>query len=148
MLQAALYVFVQHAQKYIERGWTLSDTPKSVLKATKAWRGETDRLMMWAKECIRVTGNQKQFVLADDAYDSCCIFIRSIGANPLSRDRWKVSLDQHQWFSGKKISVKRRRVAGMSQRIWNDPNKEYSISYNPRTASKDRERVIVGIEIV
>jgi len=148
MLQAALYVFVQHAQKYIERGWTLSETPKSVLKATKAWRGETDRLMMWAKECIKVTGNQKQFVLADDAYDSYCIFIRSIGANPLSRDRWKVSLDQHQWFSDKKISVKRRRIAGMSQRIWNDPNKEYSISYNPRIASKDRERVIVGIEIV
>lgn len=144
MLQAALHVLVEHAKRYIERGWQLPPLPERVEQANKRWREESDRIMMWAEECLEKCESNK-FTLRDDLYDSYCAYVTSMGWRPLARNAWKQDIEAHPWFKESGLVVKQvRRSAFLDQ-----------LKYRSEVSMKVREapfgkkvRAIVGVSIV
>ena len=144
MLQAALHVLVEHAKKYIERGWQLPPLPERIEQANKRWREESDRIMMWAEECLEKCESSK-FTLRDDLYDSYCAYVTSMGWRPLARNAWKQDIEAHPWFKESGLVVKQvRRSAFLDQ-----------LKYRSEVSMKVREapfgkkvRAIVGVSIV
>lgn len=144
MLQAALHVLVEHAKRYIERGWQLPPLPERVEQANKRWREESDRIMMWAEECLEKCESNK-FTLRDDLYDSYCAYVTSMGWRPLARNAWKQDIEAHPWFKESELVVKQvRRSAFLEQ-----------LKYRSETSMKVREapvgkkvRAIVGVSII
>lgn len=144
MLQAALHVLVEHAKRYIERGWQLPTLPERTERANKRWREESDRIMMWAEECLEKCESNK-FTLRDDLYDSYCAYVTSMGWRPLARNAWKQDIEAHPWFKESELVVKQvRRSAFLEQ-----------LKYRSETSMKVREapvgkkvRAMVGVSIV
>ena len=144
MLQAALHVLVEHAKRYIERGWQLPTLPERTERANKRWREESDRIMMWAEECLEKCESNK-FTLRDDLYDSYCAYVTSMGWRPLARNAWKQDIEAHPWFKESELVVKQvRRSAFLEQ-----------LKYRSETSMKVREapvgkkvRAIVGVSII
>ena len=144
MLQAALHVLVEHAKRYVERGWQLPPLPERVEQANKRWREESDRIMMWAEECLEKCESNK-FTLRDDLYDSYCAYVTSMGWRPLARNAWKQDIEAHPWFKESELVVKQvRRSAFLDQ-----------LKYRSETSIKTREapmgkkvRAIVGVSII
>lgn len=144
MLQAALHVLVEHAKKYIERGWQLPPLPERVEQANKRWREESDRIMMWAEECLEKCESSK-FTLRDDLYDSYCNYVTSMGWRPLARNAWKQDIEAHPWFKESGLVVKQvRRSAFLEQLRYRS-----EISMKVREASVGKKvRAIVGVSII
>lgn len=144
MLQAALYVLVEHAKRYIERGWQLPPLPERVEQANKRWREESDRIMMWAEECLEKCESNK-FTLRDDLYDSYCAYVTSMGWRPLARNAWKQDIEAHPWFKESGLVVKQvRRSAFLEQLRYRS-----EISMKVREAPVGKKvRAIVGVSII
>lgn len=144
MLQAALYVLVEHAKRYIERGWQLPPLPERVERANKRWREESDRIMVWAEECLEKCESSK-FTLRDDLYDSYCNYVTSMGWRPLARNAWKQDIEAHPWFKESGLVVKQvRRSAFLEQLRYRS-----EISMKVREAPIGKKvRAIVGVSII
>ena len=144
MLQAALHVLVEHAKRYIERGWQLPTLPERVKQANKRWREESDRIMMWAEECLEKCESNK-FTLRDDLYDSYCAYVTSMGWRPLARNAWKQDIEAHPWFKESGLVVKQvRRSAFLEQLRYRS---EISMKVRETTVGK-KVRAIVGVSII
>ena len=144
MLQAALHVLVEHAKKYIERGWQLPPLPERIEQANKRWREESDRIMMWAEECLEKCESSK-FTLRDDLYDSYCAYVTSMGWRPLARNAWKQDIEAHPWFKESGLVVKQvRRSAFLEQLRYRS---EISMKVRETTVGK-KVRAIVGVSII
>lgn len=144
MLQAALHVLVEHAKRYVERGWQLPPLPERVEQANKRWREESDRIMMWAEECLEKCESNK-FTLRDDLYDSYCAYVTSMGWRPLARNAWKQDIEAHPWFKESGLVVKQvRRSAFLEQLRYRS-----EISMKVREAPVGKKvRAIVGVSII
>lgn len=144
MLQAALHVLVEHAKRYIERGWQLPTLPERTERANKRWREESDRIMMWAEECLEKCESNK-FTLRDDLYDSYCAYVTSMGWRPLARNAWKQDIEAHPWFKESGLVVKQvRRSAFLEQLRYRS-----EISMKVREAPVGKKvRAIVGVSII
>ena len=144
MLQAALYVLVEHAKRYIERGWQLPPLPERTEQANKRWREESDRIIMWAEECLEKCESNK-FTLRDDLYDSYCTYVTSMGWRPLARNAWKQDIEAHPWFKKSELVVKQvRRSAFLEQLRYRS-----EISMKVREAPLGKKvRAIVGVSII
>ena len=144
MLQAALYVLVEHAKRYIERGWQLPPLPERTEQANKRWREESDRIIMWAEECLEKCESNK-FTLRDDLYDSYCTYVTSMGWRPLARNAWKQDIEAHPWFKESELVVKQvRRSAFLEQLRYRS-----EISMKVREAPLGKKvRAIVGVSII
>ena len=144
MLQAALHVLVEHAKRYIERGWQLPPLPERVEQANKRWREESDRIMMWAEECLEKCESNK-FTLRDDLYDSYCSYVTSMGWRPLARNAWKQDIEAHPWFKESGLIVKQVRYSStMEHMSFRLPDKMHS--RDPYLGS--RVRAMTGVRIV
>jgi len=144
MLQAALHVLVEHAKKYIERGWQLPPLPERVEQANKRWREESDRIMMWAEECLEKCESSK-FTLRDDLYDSYCSYVTSMGWRPLARNAWKQDIEAHPWFKESGLVVKQVRYSSrMEHMSFRLPDRMYS----REAPSGSRFRAMTGVRIV
>lgn len=144
MLQAALYVLVEHAKRYIERGWQLPTLPERVEQANKRWREESDRIMMWAEECLEKCESNK-FTLRDDLYDSYCNYVTSMGWRPLARNAWKQDIEAHPWFKESGLVVKQVRYSStMEHMSFRLPDKMHG--RDPYSGS--RVRAMTGVRIV
>lgn len=144
MLQAALYVLVEHAKRYIERGWQLPPLPERVEQANKRWREESDRIMMWAEECLEKCESNK-FTLRDDLYDSYCAYVTSMGWRPLARNAWKQDIEAHPWFKESGLVVKQVRYSSrMEHMSFRLPDRMYS----REAPSGSRFRAMTGVRIV
>lgn len=144
MLQAALHVLVEHAKKYIERGWQLPPLPERVEQANKRWREESDRIMMWAEECLEKCESNK-FTLRDDLYDSYCSYVTSMGWRPLARNAWKQDIEAHPWFKESGLVVKQVRYSSRMEHIsFRLPDRMYS----REAPSGSRFRAMTGVRIV
>lgn len=144
MLQAALHVLVEHAKKYIERGWQLPPLPERIEQANKRWREESDRIMMWAEECLEKCESNK-FTLRDDLYDSYCSYVTSMGWRPLARNAWKQDIEAHPWFKESGLIVKQVRYSStMEHMSFRLPDKMHS--RDPYLGS--RVRAMTGVRIV
>lgn len=144
MLQAALHVLVEHAKKYIERGWQLPPLPERIEQANKRWREESDRIMMWAEECLEKCESSK-FTLRDDLYDSYCAYVTSMGWRPLARNAWKQDIEAHPWFKESGLVVKQVRYSSrMEHMSFRLPDKMYS----REASSGSRFRAMTGVRIV
>ena len=144
MLQAALYILVEHAKRYIERGWQLPPIPERAERSNKRWREESDRIMMWAEECLEKCEPSK-FTLRDDLYDSYCAYVTSMGWRPLARNAWKQDIEAHPWFKESGLVVKQvRRSAFLEQLRYRS-----GISMKVREAPIGKKvRAIVGVSII
>lgn len=144
MLQAALHVLVEHAKRYIERGWQLPPLPERVEQANKRWREESDRIMMWAEECLEKCESNK-FTLRDDLYDSYCNYVTSMGWRPLARNAWKQDIEAHPWFKESGLVVKQVRYSSrMEHMSFRLPDRMYS----REAPSGSRFRAMTGVRIV
>jgi phage/plasmid primase, P4 family, C-terminal domain len=144
MLQAALHVLVEHAKRYIERGWQLPPLPERVEQANKRWREESDRIMMWAEECLEKCESNK-FTLRDDLYDSYCAYVTSMGWRPLARNAWKQDIEAHPWFKESGLVVKQVRYSSrMEHMSFRLPDRMYS----REAPSGSRFRAMTGVRIV
>lgn len=144
MLQAALHVLVEHAKRYIERGWQLPPLPERVEQANKRWREESDRIMMWAEECLEKCESSK-FTLRDDLYDSYCAYVTSMGWRPLARNAWKQDIEAHPWFKESGLVVKQVRYSSrMEHMSFRLPDRMYS----REAPSGSRFRAMTGVRIV
>lgn len=144
MLQAALHVLVDHAKKYIKRGWQLPPLPERVEQANKRWREESDRIMMWAEECLEKCESSK-FTLRDDLYDSYCAYVTSMGWRPLARNAWKQDIEAHPWFKESGLVVKQLRYSStMEHMSFRLPDKVHG--RDPYLGS--RVRAMTGVRIV
>ena len=144
MLQAALHVLVDHAKRYIERGWQLPPLPERVEQANKRWREESDRIMMWAEECLEKCESNK-FTLRDDLYDSYCTYVTSMGWRPLARNAWKQDIEAHPWFKESGLVVKQVRYSSrMEHMSFRLPDRMYS----REAPSGSRFRAMTGVRIV
>lgn len=144
MLQAALHVLVEHAKRYIERGWQLPPLPERVEQANKRWREESDRIMMWAEECLEKCESNK-FTLRDDLYDSYCAYVTSMGWRPLARNAWKQDIEAHPWFKELGLVVKQVRYSSrMEHMSFRLPDRMYS----REAPSGSRFRAMTGVRIV
>ena len=143
MLQAALHVLVEHAKRYIERGWQLMPLPERVEQANKRWREESDRIMMWAEECLEKCESNK-FTLRDDLYDSYCAYVTSMGWRPLARNAWKQDIEDHPWFKESGLVVKQLRYSSrMEHMSFRLPDRMYS----REAPSGSRFRAMTGVRI-
>lgn len=144
MLQAALHVLVEHAKRYIERGWQLPPIPERAERSNKRWREESDRIMMWAEECLEKCEPSK-FTLRDDLYDSYCAYVTSMGWRPLARNAWKQDIEAHPWFKESGLVVKQvRRSAFLEQLRYRS---EISMKIREAPIGK-KVRAIVGVSII
>lgn len=144
MLQAALYILVEHAKRYIERGWQLPPIPERAERSNKRWREESDRIMMWAEECLEKCEPSK-FTLRDDLYDSYCAYVTSMGWRPLARNAWKQDIEAHPWFKESGLVVKQvRRSAFLEQLRYRS---EISMKIREAPIGK-KVRAIVGVSII
>ena len=144
MLQAALHVLVEHAKRYIERGWQLPPLPERVERANKRWREESDRIMMWAEECLEKCESIK-FTLRDDLYDSYCSYVTSMGWRPTARNVWKQDIEAHPWFKESELIVKQIRYSSsMEHMSFRLPDRLHS----REARSGSRVRAMTGVRIV
>ena len=144
MLQAALHVLVEHAKRYIERGWQLPPLPERVERANKRWREESDRIMMWAEECLEKCESIK-FTLRDDLYDSYCSYVTSMGWRPTARNVWKQDIEAHPWFKESELIVKQIRYSSsMEHMSFRLPDRLHSREARPGS----RVRAMTGVRIV
>lgn len=143
MLQATLHVLVEHAKRYIERGWQLPPLPERVEQANKRWREESDRIMMWAEECLEKCESSK-FTLRDDLYDSYCAYVTSMGWRPLARNAWKQDIEAHPWFKESGLIVKQVRYSSrMEHMSFRLPDRMHS----REAPSGSRFRAMTGVRI-
>ena len=144
MLQDALHVLVEHAKRYIERGWQLPPLPERTERANKRWREESDRIMMWAEECLEKCESIK-FTLRDDLYDSYCAYVTSMGWRPLARNSWKQDIEAHPWFKESELIVKQIRYSSsMEHMSFRLPDRLHSREARPGS----RVRAMTGVRIV
>jgi len=75
--------------------------PKRVTDASKEYRGEQDRVLQFIEERVEIEDRRGNVVSQTEMYQAYSEWCRSVGTQPLARDRLKAALQDHHIQDGR-----------------------------------------------
>lgn len=116
VITAALAWMVEGARAWYARGRRMLEVPEGVEKDTAEWRAETDLVMGFAGECLRL--DPEAFTPAADLLSAFNVWSADRGHRPWNDKTFGSRFGAHDVIRGAKVAQGRKYVGGRQLRGW------------------------------